>query len=262
MDCNSTGGESVSAWEQIVAALELPTAAEVAKRVPKKLLLERGAPTAGDKRKIQDGIESIHWLASLKPSNLNIRAHSDSRYEYNEIAVLRVEFREKAKVGRLVELIHRAIPYPVVLIGALQEKALFSLAVKRRSEAEGGKFVLEHGVDSTGLITAEKPPVGYAEFLQSLAASEQSRTHLLAFYQSLAKQILTLQIASVKGHYKADSADVSCVRESLENRNSLMEAITGLRAQAKKEKQINRQVELNLEIKELERQLEHTANNL
>ena len=106
----------MSSWEQIVTALELPAGSQVAKRVPKKLLLERGAPTAADKRKIQDGIEAIHWLASLKPGNLNIRAHADTRYEYNEIAVLRVEFREKTKVGRLVELIHRAIPYPVILI--------------------------------------------------------------------------------------------------------------------------------------------------
>ena len=252
----------MSGREQIVTALELPAGSQVAKRVPKKLLLEHGAPTAADKRKIQDGIEAIHWLASLKPGNVNIRAHADTRYEYNEIAVLRVEFREKAKVGRLVELIHRAIPYPVILIGELQGQVLFSLAVKRRSEAEGGKFVLEHGVDSTGLICPDQPPVGYTEFLQSLAASEQSRTHLLAFYQSLAKQILTLQAASVKGHYKADPGDAAHVRETLETRASLIEAIAGLRGQAKKEKQISRQVELNLEIKQLERNLSFLSEHL
>ena len=30
-------------------------------RVPKKLLLEQGAPTAVDKRQIQDGIEDMVW---------------------------------------------------------------------------------------------------------------------------------------------------------------------------------------------------------
>ena len=31
--------------------------------MPKKLLVEQGAPTAADKRAIQDGIDDLHWLA-------------------------------------------------------------------------------------------------------------------------------------------------------------------------------------------------------
>lgn len=248
--------------EQLIAALELPLASRLQKRVPKKLLVERGAPTAGDKRKIQDGVEALHWIASLKPGNLNIPAMVDARYDYAEIAVLHAEFRAGAKIGRLVELIHRAIPYPVVLIGEQAGQVLLSLAVKRRSEAEGGKFVLEHGVDSTGLIDPAKPPVGYADFLKSLAAPEQSRAHLLAFYQGLAKRILALQTATIKGHYRVDPGDATCVRETLESRSELLEAITQLRNRAKKEKQINRQVDLNLEIKVLEKQLADTLNHI
>lgn len=249
-------------WEQIVAALELPAAAQVAKRVPKKLLLERGAPTAGDKRKIQDGIEAIHWIASLKPGNLNIQGYADARCEYHEIAVLRVEFRDKAKVARLVELIHRAIPYPVVLLAELGGRVLLSLAVKRRSEAEGGKFVLEHGVDSTGFIDPDNPPTGYEDFLNSLSVTEQALTHLLAFYQSWAKRVLALQAASVKGHYRIEPGDGAVVREALETRNSLEEAIAQLRTQAKKEKRLNRQVDLNLEIKQLESNLASITERL
>lgn len=249
----------MNAREQLIAALELPASSRLQKRVPKKLLLERGAPTAGDKRKIQDGVEALHWIASLKPGNLNIPGLVDNRYDYSEIAVLRTEFRDKAKVARLVELIHRAIPYPVVLVVEQAGRALFSLAVKRRSEAEGGKFVLEHGVDSTGLIDPEKPPVGYTEFLESLSAPEQSRTHLLAFYQSWAKRILALQAATIKGHYSVDPGDAACVREALDSRSELLETIAQLRSQAKKEKQLNRQVDLNLEIKVLETKLEHNT---
>ena len=45
--------------QDIIAALDLPGSCRVDQRVPKKLLVENGAPTAGDKRQINDGIEEI-----------------------------------------------------------------------------------------------------------------------------------------------------------------------------------------------------------
>ena len=58
------------------------------KRVPKKLLVEQGAPTAGDKRQIKDGIEELTWIAALKPSNIGVPAYRDDVREYLEIAVI------------------------------------------------------------------------------------------------------------------------------------------------------------------------------
>ena len=40
---------------ELIAALDLP-GARVDRRVPKKLLVENGAPTAADKRRINEGI--------------------------------------------------------------------------------------------------------------------------------------------------------------------------------------------------------------
>ena len=45
--------------DAVIAALALPPDARVDQRVPKKLLLEQGAPTAADKRQIQDGLEEM-----------------------------------------------------------------------------------------------------------------------------------------------------------------------------------------------------------
>ena len=50
----------------VIAALCLPADARVDHRVPKNLLVENGAPTAADKRQINDGIEELLWLAALK----------------------------------------------------------------------------------------------------------------------------------------------------------------------------------------------------
>ena len=72
----------------LINALALPPDARVDQRVPKKLLLEQGAPTAADKRQLQDGIEEMSWVAALKPNNIGVPVFRDDVREYLEIAVL------------------------------------------------------------------------------------------------------------------------------------------------------------------------------
>jgi uncharacterized protein DUF4391 len=112
----------------VIAALDLPPSTRVDQRVPKKLLVENGAPTAADKRHINDGIEDLHWMATLKPTTIGVPEYRDTVREYLEIAVLSLVFRPIAKGGRLTELVHRAVPYPVVLIAEHQLKLSVSLA--------------------------------------------------------------------------------------------------------------------------------------
>ena len=100
----------------IIAALDLPNSALVNQRVPKKLLVENGAPTAADKRRINEGIEEIQCVASLKPNTIGVPVYVDEVGEYLEIAVLTVTFRPEAKASRLAELIHCAIPSPLFLV--------------------------------------------------------------------------------------------------------------------------------------------------
>lgn len=102
--------------EAFLAALDLPASCQVDQRVPKKLLLENGAPTAADKLQITEGIEECWWLATLKPTTIGVPAYRDTLREYLEIVVLRLTLRAGAKAARLVDLVHRAVPYPVLLL--------------------------------------------------------------------------------------------------------------------------------------------------
>lgn len=143
----------------IISALRLPPESRVDQRVPKKLLVENGAPTATDKRQINDGIEELLWLAALKPGTIGVPEFRDATHEYLEIAVLSLVLRPKSKSARLVELIHRAIPYPVVLVITQGDEVTLSLARKRLAQNEAGCVVLEEFplicvVDGTPVATA------------------------------------------------------------------------------------------------------------
>jgi len=124
------------------STLWLYSDARVDQRVPKKLLLEQGVPTAADKRQIQDGIEDMHWIAALKPNNIGVPEFRDNVREYLEVAVLTVSFRHSAKPARLIELIHRAIPYPLYYCPARAIRLVFPCH-KRWSQGEVGKVLLK-----------------------------------------------------------------------------------------------------------------------
>lgn len=243
-------------FDRVIASLAIPDDARVDRRVPKKLLVEQGAPTAADKRQIQDGIEEISWVAALKPTNIAVPAFRDDIREYLEIAVVTAAFRASAKPTRLLELIHRAIPYPLVLLAAHGGAVYFSLAHKRWSQGEKGKVVIE-SVYRTPPFRPDAPTGQEASFLASLAVSSLPALSLFALYQGWINCVAAFEASQITGRFALpDSMEqASMVRDQLNIHADLQYKLGVLRAQAKKEKQVNRRVELNLEIKRLESEL-------
>ena len=250
-------------FSPVIDALALPPDSRVDHRVPKKLLTEQGAPTAADKRQIQDGIEELLWVAALKPTNIAVPAFRDEVREYLEIAVLTAMLRADAKPTRLIELIHRAIPYPCVLVAAHGDTVSLSLAHKRWSQGETGKVVIED-VHRTAPFRPHTPTAEEAPFLASLAVSGLPKLDLFALYQGWLDRVAALEAAQITGTFAPpDSADrASALRDGLDSHARLQRDLTALRAQAEKEKQLNRRVELNLEIKRLEAKLAATSRTL
>ena len=123
-------------FDPLVEALALPADARVDQRVTKKLLLEQRAPRAADKRLIQEGIDELFWIAALKTNLIGVPAFRDEARAYLEIAVLTVALRPGANTARLVELIHRAIPYPLVLVAGHGDTVSLSLAHQRGSQGD------------------------------------------------------------------------------------------------------------------------------
>lgn len=244
----------------VIAALALPSESIVEQRVPKKLLVENGAQTAADKRQINDGIEELLWIAALKPTTIGMPEYHDEAHEVIEIEVLSLTLRTEAKGGRLIELIHRAIPYPVFLITEQANAVSLSLANKRYSQNEAGRFVLE-GDPVTCSMEANEPT---SDWLAGLSLSRQPREHLFALYNGWIVCVEAILAAQISGKLApaTEPAQQDTRRQALADHARLQRDITALRAQAAKEKQMNRRVELNLKLKRLEAELAKIRANL
>jgi hypothetical protein len=249
--------------DQLLAALDLPDSSRVDRRVPKKLLMENGAAVAADKRLITDGVAELLWIAALKPTTVAIPEYRDDVREYLEIAVLFLTLNPDGKAPRLLELVHRAIPYPVVLLSLQGKTPGLSLAEKRWSQGESGKTVIDG--DLTKIEWTDGRDDKHAQgFLKALPLTQQPKGSLRALYRSWVDSVVALEVARRTGAFTtAGSSEESEIRRlALEECSRLEAEIAKLRTAAGKEKQIPRRVDLNLKLKDLQAQLGNARSRL
>lgn len=250
--------------QDLIAALELPASSRVDQRIPKKLLVENGAPTAADKRNINEGIEEIQWVATLKPSTIGVSEYRDETREYLEIAVLHIALRQDAKANRIAELTHRAVPYPLVLILTIQDQLILSMAHIRWAQNEADKVVLDGESVAVALNDPAPAPDIFSAFLQALSITRQPRANLRALYQGWLDTLTACQVAQITGAFaQSETEEQASVRRiALQDYQRLEAEAASLRNVAAKEKQLARRVEMNIEIQRLQRELETATRQL
>lgn len=238
----------------LIAALALPDAALVDRRVPKTLLIENGAPTPRDKRRIREEVEELRWLAVLKPTTVGVAAYRDAEREYLEIAVLQLTLplRAGARAARVAELVHRAVPYPVLLTARQGDATQLSLAHKRWSQGETGRTVLDGDVVAVELGNGARVEAE-AAFRGALTLTRQPRASLHALYQGWMNLLLALRVAGVTGAFVVPgSADEAADRSAaLLEYGRVKSRIAEVSAAGAGEKQVRRLANINLELRRL-----------
>ena len=266
----------------LVDALRLPASCRVDQRVPKKMLAEHGAPTAADRRLLTDGIEELQWIAALKPGTVAIPEHRADGREYLEVAVLSVQVRathgKASQWLRLAELVHRAVPYPVLLIQALTSGAAaaseestpptplaLSLAHKRAAQNEAGKVVLDGELVRSELMGANSAAASVVgPLLEALALDRQPHQDLMALYQGWMDCLTAADAARLTGNFRLPNGPTAAAaqREALRACQRLEQEAARLRSQAAKERQIAKKVDLNLELQRLDARLRAARSQL
>ena len=270
--------------EQLISALCLPAEATVGQRVPKKMLAEnltsRSTATSADRKLLHEQIEEVTWVAALKPTNAGIPVYQDEVRSYLELAVLSVRLREGSQlapipakvspsVARLAELVHRAIPYPVLLVLDDDARLYLSLVHIRWAQKEADKAVLDGDLIQGVFVHNGSPAASVMDadtvnaFINAMDLSKQPRTDLLTLYQGWMDTLSAWQAAAVTGRFECVSPQQATARRAALRRCHELDAqISSLRAAASKEKQMARQVAANLEIKALMAERQQAANSL
>ena len=267
----------------LVQALALPASAYVGQRIAKSLLVEQIASlpgsTATDKRLATNLLAELHWLAALKPSTCGLAAWQTDTHDYLEIAVLHAVLRtdprtvprttpsrQTGQSTRLLELIHRTIPYPVVLVvtyadtdadcSADNSAEQLSLAHKRLSLGKGSAMVIEQLTTTKLIAVSAYSDLAKGQFIQYIAFNNPSSAalpNLHARYKDWLSAVDALAAAEHTGQFtiSPNAKAAASRRNAMQKHAELGQQLARARAQARKASQLAQRAGIHLAIIDL-----------
>ena len=199
--------------------LGLPRSTEVDKDLKLNKLCANAALPAQMRDLIKDQIESIFWRNKLADSTIGVAAGDTVK----EIQVFEVALKQRGLDKRILPAIAKAIPYKLLFM------LIFGDEVQASMEAEGAFYSTRW------------------DKLDDFALKFEG-LNIDAVYENLVRQIADGRLAA-EGDL-AEAVDIDKRRQKLEHE------IAALEKKVTREKQFNRQVELNGELKRLRSELE------
>ena len=199
--------------------LGLPRTTQVNRRVAKEKLYQNAALAPQTREMIKDQIESVFWRNKLADSTMAISAGETVA----EIQIFEIQLRQRELDKRVLPAIAKAIPY----------KILFFLVFGDEAQA---------WIEAAGTFynTDWQPLGGFALKFEGL--------NLDAVYENLVRQI--------SGGRLGTEGDIEEAVDRDKQRQRLEHDIAALEKKLLREKQFNKQVELNGELKRLRKELE------
>jgi hypothetical protein len=231
----------------------IPDSCLVGNTIFKKMFYENGDLSKADKSLFTEGIDKITWVYCLKPDTINIKPYKDEIREYAEIEVLDVKLTSESKIRRISEIIMRTIPYPMVLIFFLEEKVQIWTAHQRINLSDSTKNTIEEFIytDWIDLATLQEKD---KLFFESLDIKQMSFTNFFQLYSNIVDRISVYNLHKLGIRCEELGVTGEQARELLTQIEEIDKQIEGLRAKIKKETQFNKRVEMNVELKRLEKE--------
>ena len=199
--------------------LGLPRTTQVNRRIAKEKLYQNATLTPQSRDMIKDQIDSVFWRNKLADSTMAISAGETVA----EIQIFEIQLRQRELDKRVLPAIAKAIPYKILFILVFGDEAQVWI------EASG-----------TFYNTDWQPLGGFMLRFDGL--------NLDAVYENLARQI--------SGGRLGTDGDIAEAVDRDKKRQKLERDITALEKKLLREKQFNKQVELNSELKRLCAKLE------
>ena len=212
----------------------LPKTTEFNKRIPKQKFYENMDISPALKKVFVEQVKIIYWRNKIAASTTNLATGND----VTELEVFEVRLNSPVLDDGLLRQIDREIPYHILFLLEYQRKYQAWIGYKEAA-ASGNKAFKVNGYYHTEWLTEDELPLK----LEGLSVD--------AVYENFVRQIAGDKLKS--------ETSGECLKESVardEQKQALQKQIDTLKAKIRKEKQLNKQMQMNNELKKLKKALE------
>ena len=214
--------------------LGLPKTTEFNKRIPKQKFYENMDVSPALKKVFVEQVKIIYWRNKIATSTTNLATGND----VTELEVFEVRLNSPVLDDGLLRQIDREIPYHILFLLEYQRKYQAWIGYKEAA-ASGNKAFKVNGYYHTEWLTEDELPLK----LEGL--------NMDAVYENFVRQIAGDKL---KSETFGERLKESVARD--EQKQALQKQIDTLKAKIRKEKQLNKQMEMNNELKKLKKELE------
>lgn len=208
--------------------LGLPKSTEFNKRIPKQKFYENLSVTPAMKTAFTEQIKSIYWRNKLAATTLNLAPGK----LVTEIEVFEIRLTSPDLDEDILRLIDREIPYHILFLLEYDRKYQAAMGYKEASSSGKAAFKVERYYRTEWLTEEE-----LSLHLEGLTID--------AVYENFIRQIAGNRLVGNENTTLKESVEQQKQREQIEKQ------IVALETKMKKEKQLNRKMELKAEIKKL-----------
>lgn len=213
--------------------LHLPRSTEFNRRIPKQKFYENLSVTPALKRVFVEQIKTIYWRNKIAASTMNLAAGG----AVTELEVFELQLNQQSLDEAVLKLIDKEIPYHILFLLSYEGKVQAWIGYKEEAGSGTAAFKVNQYYH-TEWLDSDKLELK----LEGLS--------LDAVYEGYVRQIAGSALIANNGESLKESVEREQQRRDLEKK------IAALEAKIRKEKQLNRQMELNAELKKLKRELE------
>ena len=213
--------------------LGLPKSTEFNKRIPKQKFYENLSVTPALKRVFIDQIKVIYWRNKVAATTMNLAAGDT----VTEVEVFEVKLATPQLDISVLRQIDKEIPYHIVFLLEYDGKYQAWTAYKEAAASGNNAFKVGTYYHTEWLSEAELP-------------LKIDGLNVDKVYENFVRQIAG---DALQGE-SAESLKESVERDA--RRQELQKQITALQAKVRKEKQLNKQVQLNADLKRMRKELE------
>lgn len=214
----------------------LPKTTEFNKRIPKQKFYENMDISPALKKVFVEQVRIIYWKNKIAASTTNLAAGTD----VTELEVFEIRLSSPVLDDSLLRQIDKEIPYHILFLLEYQGKYQAWIGYKEAA-ASGNKAFKVNGYYHTEWLAEDELPVK----LEGLNVD--------AVYENFVRQIAGDKL---KTEDAGETLKESIARD--EQIQALQKQIEKLQVKIRKEKQLNKQFELNAELKILKKELERT----
>ncbi len=216
--------------------LGLPKTTDFNRRIPKQKFYDNLSVTPAIKRIFIDQIKIIYWRNKIAAATMNLAGGQ----AVTEIEVFEIQLNQPSLDEAVLKLIDKEIPYHILFLLTYEDKVQAWIGYKEATASGTGAFKVNR------YYHTEWMPIDKLQL-------PLTGLNLDAVYENYVRQIAGDALNADSGETLKEAVDREKRQRELEKK------IAALEAKIRKEKQLNRQLEMNVLLKKLKEEIKYNA---